>query len=210
MVSPDALLITLDQHPVRARTPRLDPAVSLQRLRYLFRRQLRAHRAPPRHRASPQPPRPVAPAARPGAPPARRLAAAPPVLTDAAPPEVTHRGQPLKLHAQWAICATLAKRALRRPYALLHQVCCPVRAFRGHRRKPPSSSEERREARFGGGPFLVRQMCLTQRSGRLPRCRTRSSPVVVASGCQPQGITSTRSGASQQQVAGGRSVPEHW
>ena len=93
------------------------------------------------------------------------------------------------------------------PYALLHQVCCPMRPFRGHRRKPPSSSEERREVRVGGGPFLLPQMCLTQRSGRVPRCRTRSSPVVVASGRQPQGITPPRSEASQQRVAACRSVP---
>src|SRR5215472_18230074 len=31
MVGPDALLIPLDQHPVRARAPRLDPAISLER-----------------------------------------------------------------------------------------------------------------------------------------------------------------------------------
>src|SRR5258707_920980 len=62
----------------------------------LFRLQLPAGGAPARHRLGPQPPRPVAAAARLGAATAARLAAAAPVLADAAAPEVANRGQPLE------------------------------------------------------------------------------------------------------------------
>src|SRR5260221_184560 len=65
-------------------------------LLHLFRLQLPAGGAPARHRLGPQPPRPVAAAARLGAATAARLAAAAPVLADAAAPEVANRGQPLE------------------------------------------------------------------------------------------------------------------